>query len=400
MTSLTIVPEQPKDEASVSCLDSIEMANPEQYSDEEGEKNRLRRKWNLLASFNAETGENEVGTGEEDSQLSQKFDELHIIETVPENNLEMHENKLIQESNQIATSEELSNPTYRSAASDFESKKESKGIPAEISPIRKPGESLVSPRLIKPNPDVKVHRALAYISPKAEAKAIKTSLSNPPNIPEENKQTVVEGMYESMRPSLSMNTLQTISCVSSHSSLRQSQPPGTQKVLGDLKDRYRPKDSNASSYLSPDSLQLKDSESKTHKDDPLNVSESKSPSTMLKVQQLANSSKAATLGAEDAGKRQGEDYRERMKHFLRQYIDNRLPDHLKSYRSSSQIFKMRLYQRFYDSKVNDENAQTINYPNDVEQRRTYASEERALFYHSQMEDALKKSEQQINSFKI
>eukprot|EP00826_Nyctotherus_ovalis_P020780 TRINITY_DN1657_c0_g1_i9.p1 TRINITY_DN1657_c0_g1~~TRINITY_DN1657_c0_g1_i9.p1 ORF type:complete len:400 (-),score=109.46 TRINITY_DN1657_c0_g1_i9:718-1917(-) len=399
MTSLTIVPEQPKDEASVSYLDSIEMADPVQYSDEEGEKNRLRRKWNLLENFNAEAGENEAGIGEEDSELSQKFDELHIIETVPESNLEIHENKLTQESNQIASSEELSNPTYRSAASDFESKKESKGIPAEISPIRKPGESLVSPRLIKPNPDVKVHRTLAYISPKAEAKIIKASLPNPPKIPEENKQMVVEEMYESMRPSLTMSTLQTISCISSHPSLRQSQPPDVQKAPGNLRER-KPKDSSASSYLSPDSLQLKDSESKTRKDDPLGVSESKSPSTMLKVQQLANSNKAVTLGAEDIGKYQGEGYRERMKHFLRQYIDNRLPEHLKSYKSSSQIFKMRLYQRFYDHKVNDENAQTINYPNDVEQRRTYTSEERVLFYHSQMEDVLKKSEQQINSFKI
>jgi len=355
---------------------------------------------NLLENFNAKADENEGY----DSELSQKFDELQIMESVPETNIEIHKNKMETEINQINSIEELSNPTYRSAASDFESKKEVKGIPAEISPIKgkQEGSTTVSPRLIKPNPDVKMHRNLAYISTKADTKSnlIKStnSLHNQTVNPTSIMHNIEEDRHkDNVKTSLSTNTLQTISYLSNHPSLRQ--PLDTHKTLLDLKERYKPKDLNGSSYLSPESLQLKNSESKIHKDDPLNISsENKSHSTELRVQQLANSNKPATLEVE--GKYQSEDYRDRMKHFLRQYIDNRLPTHLKSYRSSSQIFKMRLFQRFYDTKVNDENVQTINCPSDVEHKRTYTSEGRANFYHSQMEDILKKSEQRINSFNI
>ena len=103
--------------------------------------------------------------------MSQKYEELEIIESVPEVNIEIHKTGNYGESNQLLTSEEFSDPTYRSAASDFDKhdvKNESEAASTKLDlknlEVAKPEEKkCISPRLVT-MPSSKSHRSRAYTS--------------------------------------------------------------------------------------------------------------------------------------------------------------------------------------------------------------------------------------------
>jgi len=123
-----------------------------------------------------------------------------------------------------------------------------------------------------------------------------------------------------------------------------------------------------------------------------NSGKERSQSTELRVQHVSDTKKLT--GLTNSSELNGSNYHNQMKYFLRKYIDNRLPDCLKSYRSPSGTFKMRLYQRFYDTKTMEEKEE-VRWTN-----RYSMSESRAMVYQSQVEEMLKKSEKKINDFRV
>jgi len=220
---------------------------------------------------------------------------------------------------------------------------------------------------------------------------------------------------EKVTTSISASTLRPVSLLSSHPSLGQSstQPFDSHKLLQSLKDKYKiaeNRDPNASSYnLSTESPQFKASELVKEKQ-MSSASEEKPMSTTLKVQQLSVGSKEqieepkqyASFGAIGDPLGYGGDYKESLKDFLRVYIDNRLPEHMKSYKSPARMFKTRFYQRFYDkyTPFMDEDVQIATYYEHMEHAKPVLSESRAKLYQSQLAETMKKSEHYFSKLNV
>jgi len=217
--------------------------------------------------------------------------------------------------------------------------------------------------------------------------------------------------------SASTSTLQAVSSLSSHASLGQSQAFDSKRALASIKERYKVtenKDPNAMSIA--ESPNFKASELISKEEQHVPSSEKPVFTDSLKVQQLADSSgqKETSLlkntqspGIPNImGEIQVTDYHDQLKEFLRVYIDNRLPEHMRSYKSPARMFKTRFYQRFYDtgrtpSSLLDEDVQVANYYEHLEHvPKSTLSETRALLYQSQLEDTMRKSERRLNNFNV
>eukprot|EP01022_Parablepharisma_sp_SALTPOND_P007968 TRINITY_DN1349_c0_g1_i1.p1 TRINITY_DN1349_c0_g1~~TRINITY_DN1349_c0_g1_i1.p1 ORF type:complete len:522 (+),score=53.75 TRINITY_DN1349_c0_g1_i1:3400-4965(+) len=461
MSTLPTVQEQPKAEAS--AFDSIEFTNsvfspsqpfqPPQNSPpekKEEKKSRLVRRWNLLENPEPEAATDNILIEEDDeSETSQRFeDQRYIYSQEPKRAV----NVSAPEANPLLSSGDLSEygeSTYRSAASEFgkhETKKEENKNLTFSMERKEEKKEYASPqaksRLVQNKIESKVYRTLAFPATKTKERKIEppttaethnittdpsTNITKqiltdqtPPKIGEAKpplRPSIIDDTKrtpsENAGVSASTSTLRAVSSLSSHPSLGQSQAFDSRKMLQTLKERYKVaenKDPNASSYLSTESPQFKASELLAPKEDqPVSSSEKPAFSGTLKVQQLTDSEKGPTELPKPSTGVIGDtigyagDYREQMKDFLRLYIDNRLPDHLKSYKSPARMFKTRFYQRFYDGKAGsmDEEVQVASYYSQLEHStRSSLSESRAILYQSQLEDTMRKSERKMYNFYV
>jgi hypothetical protein len=358
--------------------------------------------------------------------------------------------------------------TYRSAASELAGRdkplptEESEhGKPSDKDP------KFLSPksnsRLVQNKIDPKPTRAVAYQPSKAkemgfEAPTTAEHHQTPATVPSTNatkpaltenkKETATPGNKAEVRESLhtpqpsegnqrrtpherevtsvSSSTLRQVSSLSSHPSLIHtlSQPVDNDKILQTIKERYKiaeNRDPNSSEFASSESPQFKASE--LLHDKPMPSTSSDKPihaSGPLQAQQLTSDESGSKpkasgsqppqlgmvghLGGEGAPGVPATEYKEPMKEFLRMYIDNRLPDHLRSYRSPARVFKTRFCQRFYGKYSNfaDEDMHVASYYEQLEHAKpVYSlSQSRAELYRSQLADTLKRSEQHRSKFSI
>ncbi|MDR3737111.1 MAG: hypothetical protein P4L10_16460 [Acidobacteriaceae bacterium] len=238
-------------------------------------------------------------------------------------------------------------------------------------------------------------------------------LHGPPSSTEESKKASTDKTGISMS-----TTLRPVSSMSSHPSLGQStnQPGDSRKLLANLREKYRlgeRKDPNASSsYMSAESPQFKASEMIKEGNVPSSSSEKPQMSGSLKVQQLSVGQRATgeesgnkavpSVGSDLSAYTSGGDYKESLKDFLRLYIDNRMPEHLRSYKSPARMFKTRFYQRFYDkySSFMDQDVQVASYYESLEHAKPVLSESRAQLYQSQLADTMKKSDLYLSKFNV
>lgn len=354
--------------------------------------------------------------------------------------------------------------TYRSAASDFgihekrvlSPSEGSKNVTFSKDNEKPSGEETkfespqVNPRIVQSKVNAKPFRNVAYPPTKVKERKIEfpttsetrgnaptvastnitkekstdaKEIPTTPIIPEEvglaphiTESESKKSPNDKVTMSVSTSTLRPVSSLSSHPSLGLSsnQAFDSHKILMSIKEKYKiaeNKDPNASEYTS-ESPQFKASEMiKEH------ASSSDKPAHMsgsLKVQQLdagdsSNKKQPQEILKESFGpvgdlQIKNVEYREHMKDFLRTYLDNRLPDHLRSYKSPARMFKTRFYQRFYDkySAFMDEDIQIASYYDHLEHAKPSYSltESRAKYYQSQLAETIKKSEQQISKYNV
>ena len=308
----------------------------------------MKRKWNLLEEIKVES----VNEPVPDNKHNEEFDLLFAPEIMSETEETKHKEEQRKErydNSQIESPGFYPNPTDITYPKTREKKTElpTTGDPNITSLITDPSTNITKHILGERTP-FRIEESKPTIKPSLE----------------ETKKTPSDQVGEST------STLKVVSSLSSHSSLGKSQGFDSKRVLQNLKDKYKGKNSSGNSCPSSESPQIKIAEHTFHKELQPNSSDKLNTPVLIQANKtLGRVQRQHSIEViETAMGTTGGDYKEQMKDFVRIFMDNRLPAHLRSNKSLAQIFKSRFCDRFYDGRTEilDGDVQAVSYYNRLE----------------------------------
>ena len=325
---------------------------------------KLKMRLNHMENYDSEVAASKLI--EDDSESSQKFDDLDIIESVSKDNTsnDLYNKSLKQKTlnSKDTTINDSRNTLKKEKSSRIVSTGKTFSRKVEINKpeVKKSGTS----RLVKVDANTKFHKSIALDSSKSKEEktevtntTIESSTRNVTILYNYNHSNLTPRRTEDSKKlnnenigiTSSVNTSRGNSILSSQQTYLKSDFFDSNKVLERIKEKYKNINICYTPLNRPETTAVKVIKVSSPTITPAKPSQSsevkiEEPPTIMKISKPIIARRPTPL-------LKSNNYHQQVRDFLRLYVDNRLPNSMKSYRSSSQVFKARFCQRFYGGNI-------------------------------------------------